>query len=351
LRSIEEVSVFLAQTGEFPYMGWGALLPNLSADDPDAFREGLSLAIHSYGRAEDRFRGQDEDFLDMVDEVQNAAGAAEMKAAVETALDHLSSETVPQNETYSGTAGSGGARATFSNWKAEVLYEWLPLVKKFDPDRYKDAEAKVGAPAPDAKPAQASSEIIGDKGSISPAVRKLAADRLQAQLVINDAATNPDIALKEAAKTESLAIRADALAQAAANVPKDHAADQKRLLAASKSSLDRDETKDEAFLHALSDLTNSYYRLGMTGEALDGIRSGLELGLEVVNESADGHPGTPTMLLGGYSDLAQMVSVGMHLDARLVLRSVRGLRDGAVKANLMVDVAIALGTQQPGVPA
>jgi hypothetical protein len=84
---------------------------------------------------------------------------------------------------------------------------------------------------------------------------------------------------------------------------------------------------------------------------LDGIRSGLELGLEVVNESADGHPGTPTMLLGGYSDLAQMVSVGMHLDARLVLRSVRGLRDGAVKANLMVDVAIALGTQQPGVPA
>ncbi len=351
LQSLEEVSRYLGQTGEFPYAAWGELFPKLSEKNPDAFREQLNLSIYFYSRAENRFRTQDGDYLEMVDDIQKVAVPSDIRRAVEVALDHVELEKIPDNEKHSAILGPAGAGVSFSDPITAMLYSWLPLVQKFDPDRYKEVSSKVNAPAPKDVPALVSSEIVGDASNISAKVRKMAADRLQAQVVIDDAASSPETALMDASTIGSPAIRADALAQAALNVPESKRDSQQKLLDASKSSLAQADVKDAAYLHALSDLTNSYYRLGRKSEALDGIKNGLDLGAEIVSESEDTHPGTPTLLLGGYDALAQLVSIGMALDPGLVLRSVRNLKSEPVRANLMVDIAVAMGTQNLGAPA
>jgi len=347
LPSLDSVSRYLGQTGQYPYAAWGTLFSTFFGADPDDLRQELRVAVFFYSRAENRTRSQDEDYLEMAEAVQSIAAASEMREAVDAGVNRLESEKPPDNEVFLAKSGPPESRVSFDNEQTALLYRWLPLAQKFDPVLCKSIVEKVGTIPAKESGQQVSAVIIGDKGAVSPAVKQDIADRMQEELVIGEASKAPELAMADANRIVSLAIRSDALAQAALAVTDENAAWRGKFLAASKSALDDATPKDVSYLHAFADLTASCDDLRMKDQALAGVRAGLDLGVEIVSESADSHPETPAMLLRGYADLAQLVAIGMRLDSAPILRAVRNLANGAVKVNLMVDIADALASS-PG---
>jgi hypothetical protein len=349
LDAIDEVSRIIGQTGEYPYLAWGRLLPTFLALDSDEVRRELRTAIYFYSRAENRIRSEDAEFLEMIEDVQSVAGSNEMRDAVEAGIHRLESEKSPDNETFLAKTDPSETRAVFNDRNKALMYRWLPLAQKFAPEQYKSVADKLKVQPQNRQQPPVSVEIIGDKNAISAASHQRSMDRVQKELVVREAATAPELAFSDADKIDSIAIRSETLSEAATSISNEHSPWRQKFLRASRSALDHAQEKDASYFHALADLAMAYDHLGMRDEAFACVQSGLDIGVEIVSESSDEHPTTATMLLDGYSDLAQLVTVGMHINPRMVLRAIRNVPNRAVKANLMVDVAhaVASGPEQP----
>jgi len=339
---LDEVSRFLGQTGEYPYVAWGSLMATFLANNPDDLRQEIRNAVYFYSRATGRIRAEDDEYLQMIEAVQNLAAPSVLKSAVQAGLDHIQSEKFPDNESFMAKSGSPESRVSFNDRKTALLYQWSPLVRKFAPESYASLEKSI--PAPNAKTPQQpfTAEIIGQNGASLPELRQRLADRMQEGITIDDATKAPELAMSDAERINSLAVRSDALSSAALAMRDADATWRLKFLSASRSALAQVQTKDSSYLHALADLTAAYYHLDMKEDALEGVQNGLSLGIEVVSESSDAHPETATMLQDGYGDLAELVMIGMRISPRSVLPAVRNLQNGAVQANLMVDIAESL---------
>lgn len=342
-----EVSSYLGRTGQYPYAAWGILLPKIAKDNPGVFGEVVSTAIRFYGSGEDRTLEEHEDYLQLVDAISAVADPSQMKLAVSTGIDHLQTVKMPKNNTYISVVGSGAQRTGFDDRTKELLYRWLPLVKEYDAPEYDDLARKLNAAGPPTKNSKyAAVEILQSPDKMTPKLRQWAQDSLQAQNVDNDAASDPDRAIRESSLIHSMAVRSDALSRAAMTISAKVMALRKKLLAESKRDLDQVHTKNSDYLRATADLADAYAKSKMQQSALALVHDGLEQGTEVLDESADAQPNTPTMALNGYDSLAKLVGIGMKIDPAFTLKHVQNLRDLPLKVNLLVDIADALATQQ-----
>lgn len=171
---------------------------------------------------------------------------------------------------------------------------------------------------------------------------------MKAEDVENDASNDPDTAIQESTAIHSMALRSDALAVGAMNISAKAMPQRVKLLAESKRDFDLVRTKDAAYLQASADLAYAYDRSKMRRNALSIVHDGLDQGPEILDESADAQPNTPTMLLNGYDSLAKLTGIGMKLDPVFTIGSVQALRDLPLKVNLLVDIADALAAKPSG---
>ena len=346
LSQMIQVSSYLGRTGEYPYVAWGIVLPKLAKKHPGTFGEVITTAVHFYGDAEGRTIIQDDDYLQMVDALHTTADSYQMKMAVTVGIDHLETAKTPKNEKYMDVVGQGLQRTAFDNRSKALLYRWLPLVKEFDSADYEDLTKKLKVMASPQSTQHASLEIVGNTQNITPAVQQKAQDRLQAEIVENDASNDADTAIRESTAIGSFALRSDALAKGAMNVPAKAMPERTKLLAESRRDLNQVNTKDAAYLQAIADLAYAYDQSKMRQTALSLVHDGLEQGSEILDESADAQQNTPIMLLGGYDSLAKLTGIGMNLDPNFTLARVQSLRDFPLKVNLLVDIAESLGVNK-----
>jgi hypothetical protein len=342
-----EVSAYLGRTGEYPYEAWAILLPKIAKDHPGTLDEAVSTAIRFYGSGEARTRSHDEMYFDMVNEIRTAADPSQMKLAVATGIDYLQAEKPQKNDTYISVVGNGAQRTGFDDRTKDLLYRWLPLVKAYDSAEYDDFARKLNAAGPPPKSSKhAQVEILTTPDKMTPTLQQWAQDSLQEQNLINDASSDPDRAIQESTMIHSMALRSDALAKGAMTISAKQMPQRTQLLAESRRDLNQVHTKNSDYLRATADLADAYAKSKMQQSALALVHDGLEQGTEVLDESADAQPNTPTMVLDGYDSLAKLVGIGMKLDPAFTLKHVQNLRDLPLKVNLLVDVADALATQQ-----
>lgn len=347
LLPMTEVSSYFGRTGEYPYQAWGILLPKIAKDHPDTFDETFSTAVRFYVDGETRTRSQDEDYFRMVNAIRTVATHAQMNLAVSAGIDRLLAKKSTSDMTYFAVTGQGKQEAGFDDPTRDLLYRWLPLVKEFDTAEYDDLAKKLHATGtPPANAKHAVVEVLTKPSNMTPKLQEWAQDHLQAQIVVNDAASDPDRAIRESVTIHSEALRSDALALGAMNISTKAMPQRGKLLAESKRDLDQVHTKDADYLRAIADLADAYVKSKMGQSALSLIHDGLDEGSEILEESADEQPGTPTMLLNGYDSLAKLVQIGMKLDPTSTLKYVRNLRNMPLQVNLLVDIADALATQQ-----
>ncbi|MGA8029688.1 MAG: hypothetical protein WB992_21300 [Bryobacteraceae bacterium] len=350
LDTVEPLSLWLGQTGQYPYKAIGGVIHDISAINADRATKLFNEAVQNFKR-DPGYADSADLFVDFLLQLREVIAPNLLREGVDAALERIDQDAKSSSKSASQDKFRIEVRTktrsvSLASPSDLLLFKLFPLIRQANPKWaetvLKDHLSLRGKQmlGPDESYSTVMLMIRQDSNP-SPAAVQETFDTVRLQQILAGDNGDPENALDEINSLPTPSVRNLGLATIAAQYARVDQKGADSVLSDVESDLGKMKASP-AKLRLAATLAKSYFSMGRFEEAREFADKAFSLGTEILAQQRLAQPGHATYALSGSGDLASLVSaVAKNANSSGILDSIRTIGDDALRTFLLVFFAKA----------
>lgn len=348
LHTIKSLSIWMGDTGEYPYAAVGDVMLELSKTRHGALVNGLFAdGEYAYETSSRRFFGASQDYVEFLLRVHSIVDRALLSGSLRNLVTQLEDTTPPDKPKIQVQVDNKSGTHSFNSLEDGLLYRLLPVIKDTDPELAESILHRNRSLSAETLPALNENNTwravaLNDTQLGQPEVNA-AFQRQSLQGALDVAAQDPNQGMQLARKIGDPEMRDIAVA----SIMPQYLATESSVSGSELTDIERRFAKmrpDEDKLKLEVALIRIYFALHRDADAQALVNRAFDLGTELVAEDMPAHPGRNVYPANGAEDLFSLANyLGEHApDPAVAWGLIESVHDDVLKGELLAALGRGL---------
>jgi len=341
LHTIKSLSIWMGDTGEYPYAAIAEVMLELSKTGHGALVNDLFAdGEYAYETSSRRFLGASQDYVDFLLRVHSIVDRALLSGSLRNLVSQLEDTILPDKPKIQVRVDNRSGTHSFNSIEDGLIYRLLPLIKDTDPELAESILRRNRAISSEPLPAINENNtwraVALQDTQLGQAEVNGAFQKQSLQGALDIAAQDPNQGMLLARRIDDPEMRDIAMA----SIMPQYLATESNVSGSELTDIERRFAKmrpDEHKLKLEVALIRTYFALHRYADAQALVNRAFDLGTELVSEDMLAHPGRNTYPANGAEDLFSLANyLGEHApDPAAAWGLIESVHDDILKGELL----------------